>query len=101
MIAAGTNFAGYASAEVDGLLEEARATTVRDERKALYHKLHRVLHDEMPYTVVYAPYGHYAWSRRVRGVNPHDIGAQPRFPGVARWWISTNMAALLPDPASL
>jgi peptide/nickel transport system substrate-binding protein len=101
MIAAGTNFAGYVNAEVDGLLEEARATTARDERKALYHKLHRVLHDEAPYTVIYAPYGHYAWSRRVRGVNPHDIGAQPRFPGVARWWISTNMAALLPDPAAL
>lgn len=93
MIAAGTNYAGYANPDVDRLLEDARAATARDERKALYHQLHRILHDELPYTTLYAPYGHYAWSRRVRGVSPHDIGAQPRFPGVARWWIAPQLAA--------
>ena len=84
----GSNYAGYKNPEADKLLEQARAATERKTRKELYHQLHTILHDDMPYTVLYAPYGHYAWSRRVHGVDPHDIGAQPRFPGIARWWLS-------------
>ena len=45
------------------------------------------MYDEVPYTPLFAPYGHYAWNRRVRGVSPGDVSSQPRFPGVARWWI--------------
>jgi hypothetical protein len=37
--------------------------------------------------MLYAANGHYAWSRRLKGVNPRDIGTQPRFPGVALWWV--------------
>ena len=87
-INAGPNYAGYSNAEVDRLLDEARAVTDRDARKALYHRVHAIVHGEEPYTMLYAPYGHYAWSRRLRGVNPRDIGTQPRFPGLERWWIA-------------
>lgn len=87
-IGSGANFAGYASQTVDELLEEARTAASKEERKALYYRLHRILHDEMPYTPLYAPYGHYVWNRRARGVSPKDIGSQPRFPGLARWWIA-------------
>jgi peptide/nickel transport system substrate-binding protein len=86
-IGAGANYAGYSSPQVDELLDEARATADRDERRSIYHRLHRILSEEQPYTMLYAPYGHYVWNRRLRGVNPRDIGPQPRFPGVARWWI--------------
>jgi peptide/nickel transport system substrate-binding protein len=90
-IKVGQNFAGLASPEIDQLLEAAAATPNRDERKALYRKLHAILHADQPYTVLYAPFGHYAWSRRLRGVSAQDIGQQPRFPGLARWW-STSTA---------
>lgn len=83
----GSVHAGYANPDVDRLLDEARATTDRDERKALYHKVHAIIHAELPYTPLFADYGHYAYSRRLRGVNPNDAGAAPRFPGIARWWI--------------
>jgi peptide/nickel transport system substrate-binding protein len=89
-IRVGQNIAGYADPDVDHLLEEAGSTPNRDERKALYRKLHAKLYADQPYTVVYAPYNHYAWSRRLHGVNPDDISSTPRFPGVARWWASTN-----------
>ena len=81
------NFAGYADADADKLLDAASITANRDERKALYHKLHAKLHADLPYTVLYAPYAHYAWSRRVHGVHPEDIGPQPRFPGLSAWWV--------------
>lgn len=86
----GSNYAGYQNPEADTLLEQARSETDRTKRKNLYHNLHKILRDDVPYTVLYAPYGHYAWSKRVRAVNPHDIGAQPRFPGIARWWLSKD-----------
>ena len=86
-IKVGQNFAGYSDPEVDKLLEAAVATSNRDERKALYQKLHAKLHADLPYTVLYAPYTHFAWSRRLRGVSPDDIGSQPRFPGIAGWWV--------------
>jgi len=86
-IKVGQNFAGYSDPEVDKLLEAAVATSNRDERKALYQKLHAKLHADLPYTVLYAPYTHFAWSRRVHGVSPDDIGPQPRFPGLAGWWV--------------
>jgi peptide/nickel transport system substrate-binding protein len=86
-IKVGQNFAGYADPDVDKLLESAVATSNRDERKALYQKLHAKLAADLPYTVLYAPYSHFAWSRRVHGVSPDDIGPQPRFPGIAGWWV--------------
>lgn len=87
----GRNFAGWSTPESDRLLEAAAATPSRDERRALYRRLHAILHAEQPYTVLYAPYGHYAWARRLRGVSPLDIAATPRFPGLARWW--TDLAS--------
>jgi peptide/nickel transport system substrate-binding protein len=81
------NVAGYSDPEADRLLEAAVSTGNRDERKALYYKLHAKLHADLPYTVLYAPYSHFAWSRRVHGVHPEDVGPQPRFPGVSGWWV--------------
>jgi peptide/nickel transport system substrate-binding protein len=81
------NFAGYADPEADKLLEAAAATANRDERKALYHKLHAKVNADLPYTVLYAPYTHFAWNRRLHGVHPEDIGPQPRFPGLSGWWV--------------
>jgi peptide/nickel transport system substrate-binding protein len=91
-IAAGPNYAGYTSAEVDKLLDQARGATSRDARRLLYAKIHAIVADELPYTPLYAPLGHYAWSRRLRGVNPRDLGPQILFPGVARWWVVQRAA---------
>ncbi len=86
-IKVGQNFAGYADPEADRLLEAASATANRDERKALYHKLNAKVHADVPYTVLYAPFNHFAWSRRLHGVHPEDVGPQARFPGVSAWWV--------------
>ena len=40
--------------------------------------------------MLFAPNGHYVWNRRVRGVNPRDIGTQARVPGVAKWWLDSS-----------
>ncbi|HTJ43085.1 MAG TPA: ABC transporter substrate-binding protein [Kofleriaceae bacterium] len=92
-IGVGPNYAAYANNDVDKLLDQARATTKKDDRKALYAKIHATVADELPYTPLYAPFGHYAWSRRLRGVNPRDLGPTMLFPGVARWWVTQKASS--------
>jgi len=87
-IGGGQNFAGFSSVRVDEMLDEARRTPNRDERKKIYQKIHKLLHQELPYTPLYAPFGHYAWSRQVRAVNPTDVGPQSTLPGIAKWWLT-------------
>jgi peptide/nickel transport system substrate-binding protein len=83
------NFAGYKSAEADKLLEAARATADRDQRSKIYEQLNAVLHRDLPYTVAYAPFRHYAWSRKLHGVDPADVGEFARFPGLATWGVES------------
>jgi peptide/nickel transport system substrate-binding protein len=86
-IGVGANYAGFANADIDRLLDEARRATTRNARKELYAKVHAILADEVPYTPLYAPFGHYAWTRRLHGVSARDLGPQPLVPGIARWWL--------------
>lgn len=88
-IEGGQNFARYNHEEVDGWLEEAVSTSDRDQRKSLYAKVHAQVHKDMPYTILYAPYSHYAWSRKLRRTNPADVSAQTRFPGISRWTVES------------
>jgi peptide/nickel transport system substrate-binding protein len=81
----GENFVAWVNADADRLLEEGRRTQDRGKRKESYFALHRIVHDEQPFTFLYAPQRFYAWSRRVRGVSPVDLSALPSWPGVARW----------------
>jgi peptide/nickel transport system substrate-binding protein len=90
-ISVGANYAGFASPEVDTLLDEARRATDPKERRAVYAKIHAIVADEMPYTPLFSPYGHYAWSRRLRGVGVRDLGPQPLAPGIARWWVAQTV----------
>jgi peptide/nickel transport system substrate-binding protein len=90
-IGIGANYAGYANTDVDKLLDDARTATDPKARKALYAKLHAILADEVPYTPLFSPYGHYAWNRRLQGVNARDLGPQPLVPGIARWWVAQTV----------
>jgi peptide/nickel transport system substrate-binding protein len=89
-IGVGANYAGYASDEVDKLLDDARAATDSQVRRAVYAKIHAIVADELPYTPLFSPFGHYAWSRRLHGVGARDLGPQPLVPGIARWWAATR-----------
>jgi peptide/nickel transport system substrate-binding protein len=84
---AGANFAAYSHPEIDRLVYEGRTTMDRDQRQKVYQQLARLLVEEMPYTPLFAPYGHYAWTERLRGVQPRDVGWTAPLPGIADWWI--------------
>lgn len=46
----GDNFIQWSSPEADRLIEKGRATLDFDKRMQVWHELHRVFHDEQPYT---------------------------------------------------
>jgi peptide/nickel transport system substrate-binding protein len=85
-----TNYARYANEEVDTWLKEAVGTPDLEKRKAIYKRLHAKLYEDTPYTMLYAPFSHYAWSRKLQRVNPADVSAPTRFPGISLWRFRTT-----------
>ena len=50
-----SNGIGFANAEADEIIEKLEFETDLDKRIALYHRFHAIIHDEAPYTFLYAP----------------------------------------------
>ncbi|MCH5277721.1 MAG: peptide-binding protein [Desulfovibrionaceae bacterium] len=80
----GLNFVHYANAEVDDLLEKARVTVDRAERKAMYDRFQEILHEEQPYLFLYVPYSLPMVQARFRGIEPAPAGITYNFD---RWWV--------------
>ncbi len=71
---AGDNFSQWDNPEADRLIEEGRATLDYDARMEIWRALHRLLHEEQPYTFLYNP----RWLRFINGevenVHPYAEG---------------------------
>lgn len=80
----GLNFVHYANSEVDALLEKARITVDRAERKVLYDRFQEILHKEQPYLFLYVPYSLPMVQARFRGIEPAPAGITYNFD---RWWV--------------
>ncbi len=80
----GLNFTRYTNADVDALLEEARATSDRKERKVLYDKLQEVLAQEQPYCFLFVPYALPIVQSRFHGIEPALAGIMYNFD---KWWV--------------
>ena len=60
----GSNYVGFKNAEADKIIEEARGEFDVAKRTELYHRLHRLLHEEQPYTFLISPDALVAQDRR-------------------------------------
>jgi ABC-type transport system substrate-binding protein len=72
-----SNRIGFRNKEADALIEELRRTFEKEDRIKLYHRIHRILFEEQPYTFFYSPKSVFAWWDRVKRVEfsevrPHD-----------------------------
>lgn len=70
----GSNYVGFRNAEADSLIEEARKTLDEGKRNELYHRFHRILHEEQPYTFVYTRPEQRFLDRRFENVKVHKLG---------------------------
>ena len=73
---AGDNFAQWNSPEADELIEEGRATLDDEKRMEIWNELHAVIHEDQPYTFLYASQWLRFISRGVGNVHTHEIGLE-------------------------
>ena len=64
------NYAGYSSAEFDGLIDQARAVADMSARRALYAKAFARLHADLPIMYLYTPRNIVGMSAKVSGFIP-------------------------------
>ena len=70
----GSNFVSFSNDEADAIIEEARQTLDPEKRYALYHRFHQILHEEQPYTFLFARPEPRFIDKRFRNVNIHILG---------------------------
>ena len=70
----GSNFVGFANAEADRIIEEARKEFNEDKRIELYKKFANIVHDEQPYTFLFCGKSPVAVSNRFKDVNVYPLG---------------------------
>jgi len=73
----GSNYVGFDVPEADALIERARQTLDRDRRNELYHKFHRIIHRQQPYTFIYTRPEQRFLNRRFENVIVHKLGLDP------------------------
>lgn len=64
------NAAGYANKEFDALLDEERALTDLEKRRAVFARAFALLHEEQPIIYLYAPRWLFGLSARLQGFSP-------------------------------
>ena len=82
----GSNFIGYANAEIDKIIEEARVEFDAAKRQALYHRFNEILHDEQPYTFLFCSPAREIVNKRVHNVIVHKLGLDSR-----DWYIPAEL----------
>lgn len=72
----GSNRGGFRNKEADQIIETLRTEFDEKKRLELYHKFHRILHEEQPYTFFYSPQIVTAWQPRLENVVINAIRPQ-------------------------
>ncbi|HOT44700.1 MAG TPA: peptide-binding protein [Spirochaetota bacterium] len=73
-IKGGSNYIGFSNREADRIIEAARTEFNEAKRNRMYHRFHRILHDEQPYTFMYTSPALAVVSKRFTNVKVHTRG---------------------------
>ena len=74
----GSNFVGFKNPRADVLIEEAREEFSRPERIKKYEEFSRILHEEQPYTFLFARKSTVAVHRRFHNARLYPLGFDTR-----------------------
>ena len=69
-----SNHIRFKNAEADRLIESIRVTFDASDRQKLYHRCHRLVHEEQPYICLFAPADLNALNSRYRNVREFPLG---------------------------
>lgn len=87
-----SNAGGYRSAELDKLIEELRVSLDEGKQQDLFHKIHRVIYDDQPYTFLFMDKQTAGYDARLDNLKFYKI--RPGYD--LREWISTRPRVLAP-----
>ena len=82
----GLNAGCYRSAEADRLMVQARAELDAGRRDAIYHRLHRIFHDDAPVIFLVNSTQKFGVNRDVQGITTSPLGLSNIWPGPLGWW---------------
>ena len=81
------NFISYKSDEVDRLLLDGRRTFGIEKGKKIYHRIHKILSEDQPYTFLYVPDALPVLHKRFKGAEKAPIGIWHDF---IHWYVPKN-----------
>ena len=70
----GDNYVHYQNADLDQLIDQARVTIDQDQRMALWRKVHRILHEDQPYTFLWTSRSVVFLDKRIHNVQRVKTG---------------------------
>ena len=74
----GNNYVSYRNEELDTAIDEARLTVDFDARTALWHRVHRILQTDQPYTFLFNSKSVVFLDKRFRNVMLTKVGLNDR-----------------------
>jgi peptide/nickel transport system substrate-binding protein len=87
----GLNHTFYSNSQVDSLLELGRVEFDTARRQEIYHQVHRLIHEDQPYTFVNSVPEKRPISKRIGNVVISARGPFLFFPGANYWFIRTGV----------
>lgn len=78
MAEGGSNYVSYANEQLDALIDKARLSLDVDERMAMWHEVHRILHDDQPYTFLFFSKSPVFIDKRIHNVKVTRTGLNDR-----------------------
>jgi peptide/nickel transport system substrate-binding protein len=86
----GLNHGHYSNARVDSLLEAGRVEFDQAARERIYHQVHRLIHEDEPYTFINAVPEKRPIAKKIHGVRISWNGPYDFWPGANYWWIDDD-----------
>lgn len=78
----GCNYVGFSNAQADAIIEQAGRTLDDGRRNELYHRLHRILHEQQPCTFLFTRPSFRLIDRRFCNVKVYNLGLRYR-----QWYV--------------
>lgn len=79
----GDNYINYSNPELDALIDKARVEMDLDKRLAIWHEVHRVLHEDQPYLFMWTQQSVVFVNKRFENIQSLKLGLS----GVDEWFV--------------
>jgi peptide/nickel transport system substrate-binding protein len=83
----GDNFVSYSSKPLDELIDKARKVVKDEDRMPLWHQVHRILHEDQPYTFMFADQELTVLDNRIKNVQQAKGSADQGLTARTEWYV--------------